>query len=248
MRLYKLLINKKYSTVSGAISFFVLLNGWSLLFLILYVFNSLNIGESIIIKAPHIISDFFTYYREIAIEGVGKKSVFLVLSSFFSTSSLFYHLLRAGELIYEKKRDRERIYNRIASFIFMISFILLIVATVFLKIILTNISGGLLYTLLNSVVTLILMFLIVLFVNYYITPTRIKIKKLLLGSIFTTLYWIFCGYIFIVIIKFTNYGSIYKGLEIVVLSQLYIYIMCIGFIVGVVINSLIHKGEIFVKK
>lgn len=247
MKIFKLLINKRYSTIAGAISFFVLLNGWSLMFLILYLFKILDLKENIIIKAPSIISDFFMYYREIALDSIGKKSIILVLSSLFSTSSLFYHLLRAGELIYDKKRNREKVYNRIVSIIFSISFIFLIAAIVIMKIILSRISGGIIYIILNRIITFLLIFLIVSFINYYIVPFRINIKKVLLGSLATTIYWILCGYLFNAIIIFTNYGSIYKGLEIVVVSQLYIYIMSIGLIIGVVINSLLHKDKIIVE-
>ena len=101
--MYRMITNKNYSTLAGAISFFIIVNGGSLLYLIIVSLNYFNYDLNIDFGSD-LVSKVLKYVYDTSKAFSHSYSIFFIITSMWSSSTLFYHLLRSSELIYNKKK------------------------------------------------------------------------------------------------------------------------------------------------
>ena len=82
-----------------------------------------------------------------------------------------------------------------------------------------------------------LSFLLVLILNVYVCPYKTKWEDFLFGTVVTVLMWIVAIFGFSIYVKIGNVGRLYGALSMVIVFLLWLYIIMIGFIVGVIFNS-----------
>lgn len=241
-RIYFLLLNKKIPTLAGSLSFFLVLNGGSFLFLYIVLSNYL----------PHSFLDLFLNQLE---EGDFKKvveyffnyqdrlpySIFLIFSSVFSSSSLYYHLMHISELISGKHFDlsiSRRLLAIILTLIFLLLIHLITISSTYLTLIFKNISNYILWG------TIFLIFTIVIFVINFTALRTIKISEVYKGSIFSIVYFIIFTIGFIIYLNtFSNFKVVYGFFSFIVILMFYLYSLSIGLIIGIDINC--QKIDVF---
>lgn len=238
---YSLLKSKKFTTLSGAIAFFFIVNGGSLIFLIAFSLRVLNIDLSRFSISGDIISKAINYFDENAQIMYKPYYFILAMTSIWSSSTLFYHLITAGEIIFEVKRKAHTILYRLISiflvFIFLALMIVTIVTLVLSSYYIKSINSIWLLKLLQVALYIVIPLLIITFFMLFVPPIRLHFKEILRGVGFTIIFWSFVTIVFrIYLLIFKNYKAIYGALTFVIIVMIYIYLLAIGLIVGLIIN------------
>ena len=79
---------------------------------------------------------------------------------------------------------------------------------------------------------------VILFFLLFIPPKSLKIKDTLKGYLFTILLWQITTVAFRLYLKaFNNFKAIYGFLTFIIIGMIYIYLLVIGLVIGLVINS-----------
>lgn len=241
-KIYHLLIDNKIPTLAGSLTFFLVLNGGSFLFLYTILSNYL----------PHSFIELFINELE---EGDFKDfigyffnhqdslpySLFLIGSSVFSSSSLYYHLIHISELIGVKTISlsiSKRLLAIILTLLFLIGIHIITISSAYLMITFKDISNYILW------LTLFVIFNIIIFVINFTVIKTYKIKEIYKGSIFSIVYFIIftIGFIFYVN-TFSNFKIVYGFFSFIVIFMFYLYSLSIGVIIGIYINC--KKLDVF---
>ncbi len=243
-----LLIHKKLkesnlTTIAGSISFFIILNCGSLFFLISTLLKLLNLN---IYEYTKTYNDIFTYFLNFFSTNVlylNVSNIILTFTSIWSSSSLFYHIIQAGEVIYHKKRNNGILYKRGFSIVLVFLFIILIVITIMLIILgyyfIRLIKNELLYSFISTLLMFIIPSFIIVFFLLFVPPINIKLKEISKGYLFTIISWVICTFLFKLYLKiFTNFKALYGMLTLLVVFMLYLYILIICLMIGMIINQL----------
>ena len=88
-------------------------------------------------------------------------------------------------------------------------------------------------------------FLLIMLLNVYICPYKAKMRLFLPGSLITLAAWIAAIVGFSIYLKISNVTRLYGALSALIVFLLWLYLLMIGFIVGVILNSeIIAKRQI----
>ena len=227
-------MKKSYSTLSGAIAFFLIINGGSIAYLIIYISNLLSIDLSI---ESRTIMNFLNGIKNNINNSNNLLAIFFIFTSIYGASTLFFHLLKAGEMIYEEVNDKFTIIKRLTAIIFLIFTIFIIESFFILLVLGKSIFSNIFWQLLKFVIILIVPYLIAVCINFFITPHSVKFKEINKGALFTTVFWYIITIGFTVYINiFTNYKAIYGALTFFIVFMIWIYLLAQGLIIGIILN------------
>ena len=235
-KFYRMIVDNKVPTLASAIAFNIILNGGSILFLYLIVSNSFDNSyiTSLIdslenSKLKELISYFIDYQNNL------KYSFFLIITSIYSASSLYYHFVNVTELLI-KRPCPIGILKRIGAIVLTTLFLIgvnILVVLIFRIIRIFGIKLDIGFILLMiSVVSIVLLILNIISIREF------NLKKIYKGFLFSLGYSILftIGFIFY-IRRFSNFKIIYGVLSFVFVFCFYIYSLCIGFLIGICINN-----------
>ncbi len=243
---------KRVTTVAGAWVYYFLLSFVPLVFIIVAGFSlfGVDVSAEIVAKLPA----EFKVAGETIIEAAERVSsgitVFFVGTVIFSVTTLLNQMSKDGDYIYGAKSVKKRgIFRRLwacfALLIFFVAILFAAVAVAFYNVLFgARHHNGLsvLATVLTFTLIIAVSYVIILFLNKFICPFKLKVKDGLLGSL-VSLFIIVLGTIgFILYLKFfANYNAFYGSLSTVVVFMLWAYILMLGLSVGAVVNTLYIK-------
>ncbi|HRF70037.1 MAG TPA: hypothetical protein PKV66_01260, partial [Candidatus Pelethenecus sp.] len=96
-----------------------------------------------------------------------------------------------------------------------------------------------------SLLLLLIIFIITIYVIQVVSLHTFQIKKLYRGILFTTAYFILFTTGFILYLKlFSNFKIVYGILSFFIILFFYLYILCIGVLLGINLNHLNIKRQI----
>lgn len=236
-KLYHFIMDKKIPTLASAIAFTLIMNGGSFLFLFVIIsgffsnsfqeliFNTIEDG-----KLKDLIQYFFNYQNNIS------YSILLVLTSIYSASSLYYHLIGIVEFITDKTYHVS-ISKRVLAIGITILYLLgLNLLTLLASEIILYFNY--LYMIL-SLTLLLVIFVLTVYVIQVIAFKTYSVKRLYKGIIFTTLYFILFTFGFVLYLKlFSNFKIVYGILSFFIILFFYIYMLSIGLLLGINFNHL----------
>lgn len=234
-RIYHFIVDPKIPSLASSLAFFVFLNGGSYLFLFVTLssylpLNIINIIENGLMDGDvkDLIMYLLNYNSNI------NYSLFLIITSLYSSSSLYYHYMNICE-IFTKRISKASLGKRakalITTPIILLSFILAIMGLVFINLIKLSIIN-----IISKIVLVLIILLITYFLNF-LALGDIKIKKNYKGVIFSFLYFLIFTILFIIYLNmFSNFKIVYGILSFFIILMFYIYILCIGLLLGVYIN------------
>lgn len=227
-------MKKSYTTLSGSIAFFLIINGGSLAYLILFISNLLNIELQI---DSQTIMNFLNNIKSNMVSSNIYYTVFFMITSIYGASTLFFHLLKAGEIIYEEVNDKFTLIKRFTAIIFLI-FMLFIIESFFILLILSkNFFNHIFWQIIKYIILLFLPYFIAVCINFFLTPHYVKFKEINKGATFTTIFWYIVTIGFTIYIKiFTNYKAIYGALSFFIVFMIWIYLLAQGLLIGIILN------------
>ncbi len=237
---------KRITTVAGAWVYYFLLAFVPLVFLILMAFNlfGIDISQEIVTRLPEEFRLAGQTISDASEKLSGGITVFFIGTVMFSVTSLLNQMSKDGDYIYGCKSVKKRgIFRRLwavlALALFFLIFLAVAIVVSFWNMFFSNLGAktGTLTTILSFTAIILVSYVIIIFLNKFICPNKLKIKDSLLGGL-VSLSIIVLGTIgFILYIKyFANYNAFYGSLSAVIVFLLWAYILMLGLCVGAVVN------------
>ncbi len=227
-------MKKSYSTLSGSIAFFLIINGGSLAYLILYISNLFDFKFEVANKT---IMTFLTRIENNIDYSNVIFTIFFIATSIYGASSLFFHLLKTGEMIYEEVNDKFTLIKRLTAIIFLTATLFIIELFFILIVIGKHFFSNLFWQILKYIILLFLPYVISICINFFITPHSVKFKEINKGALFTTLFWYIITIGFTIYVNiFTNYKAIYGALTFFIVFMIWVYLLAQGLVIGVILN------------
>lgn len=233
-KFYKKIMKKSYSTLSGSIAFFLIINGGSIAYLILFISNLFNfefqVGNQTIDLFLKNIENKIDYSNIFF-------TIFFIATSIYGASSLFFHLLKTGEIIYEEVNDKFTIIKRLTAIIFLTATLFIIELFFILLVLGNNIFSNIFWNVIKYLILLTIPYVIAICINFFVTPHSVKFKEINKGACLTTVFWYIVTIGFAVYLKvFTNYKAIYGALTFFIVFMIWVYLLAQGLVIGVIFN------------
>ena len=240
---YNLLTLKKYTTIAGTLVFFLIMSIVPLSFWLTLLVGRLPIQADQVLSLPVFdsVKDMLFFVQKEAANATTSASVILIFTTLYSATNLFYQMRKSGELIYDYHREQEGLRLRLGA----LALLILVMATVVVFLLVFALGGLLFSRILSKVWEQIadyallaaVAFLLVLLLNAYVCPFRAKLRSFLFGTTVTVVAWAAAIVGFSVYLKISNVSRLYGALSTLIVFLLWLYVLMIGFIVGVILNS-----------
>lgn len=233
---------KKYTTLAGTMAFFLVLSFVPFFFWLSLLFGRLNIDYTQILELEIFrdVKDLILYFRDAAQSATGSASLILLVTTLYSSTNLFYHMRRSGEIIYECRRRKGSIVLRLSALVFIFVVMLLLVGGVLLflagnaflaRLFPSFVAQLAVYALLGVV-----MFALLLILNLYICPYRVGVGNVIWGSLLTLLLGGLASFGFTLYTSFGSAQKLYGAAVFFILFLLWLYVLMTCFVIGVIFN------------
>lgn len=230
-KIYHFIVDAKIPTLSGSVCFFLLLNGGSYFFLFvslssyflidLYPYLEEHLEASLF---KDVVLYLFEHNANLSI------SLFLLISSIYSSSSLYYHFMHVCELITKQPVDN-RFSKRLQALVLVPLVLLSAFQFIGLLSVIQMLWGDITYL---FFMTFILLFIYLL---NKIALRRYSVKRLWKGIVFSFLYAVVFSFFFILYLKnFSNFKIVYGLLSFIIIFLFYLYSITIGIFIGIYMN------------
>ena len=240
---YRLLNAKKYTTIAGTLVFFLLMSLVPMVFWGSLIFGKLHVSAPTSLSFPGFeeVGSLLDYIRQEAQNATSGASVFLLLTSLYSATNLFYQMRKSGEIIYEVPYTGQGVRARLGAVGVLFLILAVIVLTVFafamLSLLMVRVFGFHFETLMQYLLLATIGFLLAFMLNLYICPYKASPKCFLLGALFTVAAWAVAIFGFAVYLRFSNMRRLYGALSAVIVFLLWLYVLTLCFVAGVIFNS-----------
>lgn len=250
---FSYLSSKKYTTLAGTMAFFLVMSVVPFLFWLTLLFGRLNIDFTRIFELGIFseVKDLILYFRDSAQSATAGASVVLLVTTLYSSTNLFYHMRRSGEIIYDSRRKKGSIALRLSALglIFLVMLLLFSGIGVFL------LGNDILVRIFPSFVAQIgvyalfgvFAFALVLLLNLYICPYRIGVRSAVWGSLLTVLLGGLASFGFSAYTQFSSMEKLYGAAVFFILFLLWLYLLMLCFVIGVVFNCWLWEHDAGVK-
>lgn len=233
---------KKYTTLAGTLTFFLVMSVVPFLFWLTLLFGRLNIDFEQLLDFAIFdqVRDVILFFQESARSATAGASIVLLATTLYSSTNLFFHMRRSGEIIFEYKRKKGSLVLRLSAlvliFVVMLFFLsgvgLFLLGSLFIKRLFPSFVAKIsLYILLGVVA-----FAFLLLLNLYICPYRLRVKDALWGSLLSLLLGGVASFGFSIYVHFSSAEKLYGAAVFFILFLLWLYVLMICFVVGVIFN------------
>lgn len=240
-RAFAALSERRYTTVAGTLTFFLIMSLVPLSFWLVLLFGNSAFGVEQIMSLELFgwARELLVYLKQNAVGATAGVSALFLVTTLWSSTSFFYHLRRSGEILYDYRRKKHGWKVRLSAVLLTFAVLLFFAAAGSLLLgvnyFARTLPKWLFYLVLYSLV-LCLGFLAAWMLNAYICPYRCKPYETLLGSLLTAAAWLIASGAFSVYLHFTNQERLYGALSLLIIFFLWLYWMMICFTAGVVFN------------
>ncbi|MCQ2386834.1 MAG: YihY/virulence factor BrkB family protein [Clostridia bacterium] len=246
--------NKRITTVAGAWVFYFLTALLPLVFLLVTAFGifGVDLSNKLISNLPTEFMGAGKALIETAQNASKTITLFFIITILFSGSALLNQMSKDGEFIYGAKlKNGGGLFRRLFSvvalgilfFCFLgVAFIVAFGSKFFLNI--KMFTKRTAFTLILTTVIILSSFLIIMFIQKFISPIKIKFRNILIGS-FVSLFIIVIGtLLFTLYLRLiNNYNAFYGSLASIVVFLLWSYIVMFGLIVGAIVIKKINQED-----
>ena len=240
---YNLLSIKKYTTVAGTLVFFLIMSIVPLSFWLTLLLGKMPIDIDKFLSLPVFegVKDVLSYVQKEAQSATAGASIVLLVTTLYSSTTLFYQMRRSGEIIYDYKRVKKGLKLRLGALVLLLIVMALALAYAIALAIGTFLFSRLFHGALERIaeyaLLLVLSFGLVLLLNVYICPYKMPIKRFVYGTVFTVVAWTVAVLGFSVYLRLGNVDKLYGALSTIIVFLLWLYVLMICFIIGVILNS-----------
>lgn len=248
------LYKNKYelSLYSSSTSFYMFITIFSLLVLIIQFYNYFANNDLILNSIIESLNDYYIEYFEeiVPIFSLKSLSPFLFINLIWSSSKYINGFNKISDAMYCQNKRRNLILNRISSILILL-LIIFVLSLEFIGVLVINyiteniIKNYILYMIIQFIIEIILIYSVIMIINLYIPPIKMKTKKICFGSFVSTCL------VYIILILFLKVINIIFTLSlriniISIISIFFIFIYCINYalIIGIYVNYILQKQPI----
>lgn len=223
--------------------FFLIMSIVPMTFWIVLLLGEMPVDTERVLSLPVFssVKEVFDFIREEAQNAASGASVFLLITSLYSATNLFYQMRKSGEIIYEFPHVRRGVKMRLGAVVLLFLVIALVLLTVLLfaigSLILSRLFTGLWEAVAEYLLLAFLAILLVFFLNIYICPYRVPPYLFLPSALLTVAAWAVAIFGFALYLKLGNIGRLYGALTAVIVFLLWLYILTVCFTSGVIFSS-----------
>lgn len=240
---YRLLSEKKYTTIAGTLVFFLIMSVVPLAFWLTLIIGRLPVKFDDVFRLSVFdsVKNVFSYVQQEAENATASVSVLLLVTTLYSATNLFYQMRRSGEIIYGHRHENQGLRMRVGAIALMFIVMLLVAAFALALAVGTFLFSRLLPEKLEIVADYLLLialsFALVLLLNAYICPYKRPLKTFVRGTLITVVAWAGAVIGFTVYLRVSNVARLYGALSVIIVFLLWLYVLMICFIAGVIFNS-----------
>lgn len=238
---FKYYTGKRFSTIAGTLVYFMLMSIAPFIVWLTLLLGNIEIERFLSGELFKSISPFLNYLELSAQNAASGAGIVLLGTSLYSSTNFFYHLRRSGEIIFGSSRVKGGIKLRILSAIIIILSILIIAflcAVNFAgRLVLQTFMPEILCNLISMVFAVMLIFAVVILLNVFACPYKLKISEAVTGSLLTTILWILFIIGFAIYVQLASPGKLYGAIASVIIFLLWCYFMMCCFVIGMIKNG-----------
>jgi len=240
---YDLISAKKYTTIAGTLVFFLIMSIVPLTFWLSLLFGKLPVGSDQILSLPvfETVKEMLLYIQSEAASATDGASVLLLVTTLYSVTNLFYQMRRTGEIVYDYRLRRQgvkmRLYALALLFFVMIFSVFIVIFFTFLSFLSAMLFSSVVEKIVDYLLLTVGAFALILLLNAYVCPYKVPLTTFLPGTAFTVGAWSVSLVGFAVYLRFSSVTRLYGALSAIIVFLLWLYLLMIGFVVGVVLNS-----------
>lgn len=240
---FSLLNERKYTTIAGTLVFFFLMSIVPMLFWTTLLLGKLHVDISVSVSLPgtETVAELLQYLQQEAQNATSGASVFLLVTSLYSATNLFYQMRKSGEIIYGVPYGRQGLKTRLGALVLLFLVFALLafagIAFTVLSFFLSKVDVGVWEIVAKYALLVLFAFFTVMFLNLYICPYRASPKCFVFGSLLTVAAWAVAIVGFALYLRIGNLGRLYGTLSAVIVFLLWLYMITVCFVSGVIFSS-----------
>ena len=189
------------------------------------------------ISNEFLLSFFNTIEKKVSMKSY-LYTIFFICTSIYGASSLFFHLLKTGEMIYDEENGKFSVLKRLTAIIFLAAVIFIVEICFILLVLSKSVVSSILWGIIKYSLFVVIPLVVVICINFFITPHEVKLKEIFKGSVITTFSWYILTFFFTLYVRvFTNYKAIYGVLTLFIVFMIWVYLIAQGLVVGIIINQ-----------
>ena len=251
-KIFSTLAEYRYTTVAGALVFFLIMSLVPFFFWLVLLFGRNLPAEAVFALQIFDWAKELLHFVHDHVEGAATgASLFLIGATLWSSTGFFYHLRRIGEIIYGERRKKHGWKVRLSAAAITLCQMLFFAA-----------AGGIvlgaslwlrkLSAPIYCFVVYLLVFVFGIFaawmLNAYLCPYRTRPSDTFLGSLITAAAWLIASVAFSVYLMFGDKSKLYGALSAVIVFFLWLYWMMICLVAGAVFNCTRFKQKQLIRK
>ncbi len=239
--LYKYFSDKRFSTISGTLVYFLLMSVTPFLFWLALLVGSVDLTVLTSNSLFSAVAPVIEYLNKSASGAASGAGLVLILTSLWSSTNFFYHLRRSGEIIYGDKVLKGGLKLRLASLLPVFFTLFLAAAAVTVPFLSYGVLDLIMPKEVADVISIIFLSMFAVFVAYslnlFACPYRLNFDTAMPGSLLTTALWLLGGTGFTVYLKFANPQRLYGAIAAIIVFLLWCYVMINALVIGIIYNS-----------
>ena len=242
LQLFRYFSDKRFSTIAGTLVYFLLMSIAPFILWLTLVCGNVDIERFISHELFDSVSLFLRYLKSSAESAAGGAGIIFLLTTLYSSTNFFYHLRRSGELIYNSSRVKGGLKLRLASVVLIFAAIFLFAVLGGVLVVGSRILDRLLPFYLSDLVLCTFLtasaFAVILVLNLFACPYKLKLFDAVPGSLLTTALWLVFLIGFSVYTQFANPEKLYGRIASLIIFLVWCYAMMSCFVIGIIYNGM----------
>lgn len=239
--LYKYFSDKRFSTISGTLVYFLLMSVAPFLFWLTLLIGSVDLTSLTSIGLFSAIEPVLGYLSSAASGAArGAGAVFLA-TSLWSSTNFFYHLRRSGEIIYGEKVYKGGLKLRLTSLLLVFATLFFVAAAATVPFLSYGVLDYIMPSAVADVISIVFLsmfaVLVAFLLNLFACPYKLGFDSAMPGSLLTTALWLLGATGFTFYLKFANPQRLYGAIAAVIVFLLWCYVMINALVLGIIYNS-----------
>lgn len=240
-QLYKYFSDKRFSTISGTLVYFLLMSVAPFMFWLALIAGSVDLSSLTSNQLFAAVTPVLNYLKTSAEGATGSAGVILILTSLWSSTNFFYHLRRSGEIIYDKNVKRGGLRLRLTSLLIVFATLLLLAAAATVPFLNYSVLDFIMPTAVANTISIVFLSMFAVFVAYLLNlfacPYKLDFYSAMPGSLLTTALWLICAAGFTIYLQFANPQKLYGAIAAIIVFLLWCYVMINSLVIGIIYNS-----------
>lgn len=238
---------RRFTTLAGTLVYFLLMSITPFLFWVALLVGKFDLSRFLPQTFYSVISPVVGVLQNLAFTAADGTSIFLVVTSLWSSTNFFYHLRRIGELLFSPQIKTNSVKLRIHSLLSVFGILFIIafsVATPFLgESVLKNVMPRLLAEAITVWFLIVFAYLAACFLNAFACPYGLKYSQVCGGALLTLTAWVVCSVGFSIYLQYASPHKLYGAVTAVIVFTLWCYLMINSLIIGIIYNARYSVGK-----